>query len=179
MLIHNKDDIQFVTEFPCLFGHPVPSIIQITESIDQFHYAILDCVIFAMRHFLNMTFYVKKTPPAKGENFKSEFLSHTLIFGSSFWWKIRNFKTFLFFSSPLQVEVARFQYSMKWVESLLQTQIFYLKKLESTASRFKDKWIRKSEFVAKTEFLSFHLSWINYNLCNEAQSSLRTNKQLL
>ena len=23
MLIHNKDDIQFVTEFPCLLGHPV------------------------------------------------------------------------------------------------------------------------------------------------------------
>ena len=23
MLIHNKDDIKFVTEFPCLLGHPV------------------------------------------------------------------------------------------------------------------------------------------------------------
>ena len=23
MLIHNKDDIEFVTEFPCLLGHPV------------------------------------------------------------------------------------------------------------------------------------------------------------
>ena len=23
MLIHNKDDIEFVTEFPCSFGHPV------------------------------------------------------------------------------------------------------------------------------------------------------------
>ena len=22
-LTHNKDDIQFVTEFPCLLGHPV------------------------------------------------------------------------------------------------------------------------------------------------------------
>ena len=22
-LIHNKDDIEFVTEFPCLLGHPV------------------------------------------------------------------------------------------------------------------------------------------------------------
>ena len=83
MLIHIKDDIQFVTEFPCLFGHPVPSIIQITESIDEFHYAILACVIFAMCHFLKMTFYVKKNPPAKGENFKTEFLSHTQIFGSS------------------------------------------------------------------------------------------------
>ena len=26
MLIHNKDDIEFVTEFPCFLGHPVPSI---------------------------------------------------------------------------------------------------------------------------------------------------------
>ena len=25
MLIHNKDDIEFVTEFPCLLGHPVES----------------------------------------------------------------------------------------------------------------------------------------------------------
>ena len=24
MLIHNKDDIEFVTEFPCFLGHPVP-----------------------------------------------------------------------------------------------------------------------------------------------------------
>ena len=23
MLIHNKDDIEFVAEFPCLLGHPV------------------------------------------------------------------------------------------------------------------------------------------------------------
>ena len=23
MLIHNADDIQFVTEFPCFLGHPV------------------------------------------------------------------------------------------------------------------------------------------------------------
>ena len=25
MLIHNKDDIEFVTEFPCFLGHPVSS----------------------------------------------------------------------------------------------------------------------------------------------------------
>ena len=24
MLIHNEDDIEFVTEFPCFLGHPVP-----------------------------------------------------------------------------------------------------------------------------------------------------------
>ena len=26
LLIHNKDDIQFVIEFPCFLGHPVPYI---------------------------------------------------------------------------------------------------------------------------------------------------------
>ena len=26
MLIHNKDDIEFVTEFPCFLGHPVCSL---------------------------------------------------------------------------------------------------------------------------------------------------------
>ena len=26
MLIHNKDDIEFVTEFPCFLGHPVVGI---------------------------------------------------------------------------------------------------------------------------------------------------------
>ena len=26
LLIHNKDDIEFVTEFPCFLGHPVLSI---------------------------------------------------------------------------------------------------------------------------------------------------------
>ena len=25
MLIYNKDDIEFVTEFPCILGHPVSS----------------------------------------------------------------------------------------------------------------------------------------------------------
>ena len=27
MLIHNKDDIEFVTEFPCLLGHPVDLVV--------------------------------------------------------------------------------------------------------------------------------------------------------
>ena len=26
MLIHNKDDIEFVSEFPCLLGHPVDTM---------------------------------------------------------------------------------------------------------------------------------------------------------
>ena len=27
MLIHNKDDIEFVTEFPCFLGHPVYKVV--------------------------------------------------------------------------------------------------------------------------------------------------------
>ena len=27
MLIHNKDDIEFVTEFPCFLGHPVAEFV--------------------------------------------------------------------------------------------------------------------------------------------------------
>ena len=27
MLIHNKDDIEFVTEFPCFLGHPVAHVV--------------------------------------------------------------------------------------------------------------------------------------------------------
>ena len=29
MLTHNKDDIQFVTEFPCFLGHPVHQLFQV------------------------------------------------------------------------------------------------------------------------------------------------------
>ena len=28
MLIHNKDDVEFVTEFPCFLGHPVGAMVQ-------------------------------------------------------------------------------------------------------------------------------------------------------
>ena len=37
MLIHNKDDIEFVTEFPCFLGHPVLLLI----SIYLFHISIV------------------------------------------------------------------------------------------------------------------------------------------
>ena len=33
MLIHNRDDIEFVTEFPCFLGHPVHEIRLIYISI--------------------------------------------------------------------------------------------------------------------------------------------------
>ena len=26
MIIHNKDDIEFITEFPCFLGHPVQNV---------------------------------------------------------------------------------------------------------------------------------------------------------
>ena len=32
MLIHNKDDIEFVTEFPCFLGHPVYGINETCEN---------------------------------------------------------------------------------------------------------------------------------------------------
>jgi len=32
MLIHNKDDIEFVTEFPCLLGHPVYLYVALISS---------------------------------------------------------------------------------------------------------------------------------------------------
>ena len=36
MLIHNKDDIEFVTEFPCLLGHPVPKYMaHIAKSVND------------------------------------------------------------------------------------------------------------------------------------------------
>ena len=33
MLIHNKDDIEFVTEFPCFLGHPVPFLNSCTLNV--------------------------------------------------------------------------------------------------------------------------------------------------
>ena len=36
MIIHNKNDIQFVTEFPCLLGHPVPSFTTIPVQNTDF-----------------------------------------------------------------------------------------------------------------------------------------------
>ena len=32
MLIHNKDDIEFVTEFPCFLGHPVVEHADLNKS---------------------------------------------------------------------------------------------------------------------------------------------------
>ena len=40
MLVHNKDDIEFFTEFPCLLGHPVLFCLKNSENSKQ----ILDFV---------------------------------------------------------------------------------------------------------------------------------------
>ena len=42
MLIHNKDDIKFVTEFPCFLGHPV---VERNEEMHENH-AVLFLYIF-------------------------------------------------------------------------------------------------------------------------------------
>ena len=41
MLIHNKDDIEFVTEFPCFLGHPVAK--QVYSSNYFLHLRIYSC----------------------------------------------------------------------------------------------------------------------------------------
>ena len=33
MVIHNKDDIEFVTEFPCFLGHPVYTFLNIFDTV--------------------------------------------------------------------------------------------------------------------------------------------------
>ena len=42
MLIHNKDDIQFVTEFLCFLGHPVFKVEKLKREI----YITRRCYIF-------------------------------------------------------------------------------------------------------------------------------------
>ena len=37
MLIHNKDDIEFVTEFPCFLGHPVPRLPSTRRAINSYN----------------------------------------------------------------------------------------------------------------------------------------------
>ena len=36
ILIHNKDDIEFVTEFPCFLGHPVFNFKKINSDITSY-----------------------------------------------------------------------------------------------------------------------------------------------
>ena len=47
MLIHNKDDIEFVTEFPCLLGHPVFPVCYLEDeaSVNILNYVTINLVI--------------------------------------------------------------------------------------------------------------------------------------
>ena len=54
MLIHNKDDIEFVTEFPCLLGNPVVQ----NCIFDQFDFITL-CKVFTLTEEINQTFFSK------------------------------------------------------------------------------------------------------------------------
>ena len=46
MLIHNKDDIEFVPEFPCLLGHPVHKYAQIAEGGAQINIKTMNSILF-------------------------------------------------------------------------------------------------------------------------------------
>ena len=56
MLIHNKDDIQLVTEFPCLLGHPVLTLIilVVAEYIESLVDSTVGCLI--LEHFKKFYF---------------------------------------------------------------------------------------------------------------------------
>ena len=41
MLIHNKDDIEFVTEFPCFLGHPVHRNVQKILVLNRENFEVL------------------------------------------------------------------------------------------------------------------------------------------
>ena len=49
MLIHNKDDIEFVTEFPCFLGHPVVSTLFHLKTPQNRKKTIFQgCIVFRM-----------------------------------------------------------------------------------------------------------------------------------
>ena len=73
MLIHNKDDIEFVAEFPCFLGHPVNYIKRVPASIVYTPYKCMGCfvmfrgpVIHAIQNdnYLKLVFY-RLTPRIK------------------------------------------------------------------------------------------------------------------
>ena len=46
ILIHNKDDIEFVPEFPCLLGHPVSEIFRLVEKTTSGQFQTPYCLLF-------------------------------------------------------------------------------------------------------------------------------------
>ena len=55
MLIHNKNDIEFVTEFPCFLGHPVSLIYyeEINEEIFLTSFDFLKLYFMYLSYFNN------------------------------------------------------------------------------------------------------------------------------
>ena len=56
MLIHNKDDIEFVTEFPCFLGHPVTRprsvrFLQFEFNPGLFYYSTFELKEFSCHSF--------------------------------------------------------------------------------------------------------------------------------
>ena len=46
ILIHNKDDIEFVPEFPCLLGHPVSEISRLIVKTTSGQFQTPYCLLF-------------------------------------------------------------------------------------------------------------------------------------
>jgi len=59
MLIHNKDDIQFVIEFPCFLGHPVETICQ-TLSLTGQRSANKQTKVFENHRQISLTDFINR-----------------------------------------------------------------------------------------------------------------------
>ena len=65
MLFHNKDDVKFVTEFPCSLGHPAGcmymTILKKIRAIIEFHkkYLLLDFVLLVNQYKLLLKRHVR------------------------------------------------------------------------------------------------------------------------
>ena len=130
MLILNKDDIEFVTEFPCLLGHPVSENAKRTLATNS--------------SFLNSIFL-----QADGDNLISllessifeYFLFLCYWFGTSFFSLYNNFN----WSNP-------FIFATLYCRMLLDQIVSNIKGLQHYVSKIQG--LEKFELVAKTQFLS-------------------------
>ena len=99
MLIHSKDDIRFVTEFPCFLGHPVST----SGLMDKFEYIP---VFFIPGYFpLILSAYIKNSLLIK--DIKRLWHIHTVqtssikyAFGVQVYGEVLYLKFYLVFSEP-------------------------------------------------------------------------------
>jgi len=56
MLNHNKDDIEFVTEFPCFLGHPVYYYYYYDLFVEHMNYKIGFDIILEIRYLYYLTY---------------------------------------------------------------------------------------------------------------------------